>query len=99
MKMQEFFRSWYKADPHVNAIPAFVDQSNIEIMTRLNRELTERLDDADLRVRFKDNVQLLRELMHEIAGRVKSTQHVDYDITPEPVAEERLAPVFEMLNV
>jgi hypothetical protein len=70
LKMQTFFRKWYEADSSVNAVPAFVDQSNIEIMTRLNRELTERLDDAALRDRFRENVVLIRELMHEIVGRI-----------------------------
>ena len=100
LKMQDFFRSWYENDPDVNAIPAFVDQSNIEIMTRMNRELTERLDDASLRERFNTNVELIRSLMFEITTRVKSSHpKIETTIGNEPVEEERLAPVFDMLNV
>jgi hypothetical protein len=100
LKMQDFFRSWHQADPQVNAIPAFVDQSKIEIMTRLNRELTEHLDDAALRERFKTNVDLIRDLMHEIIGRVRATQpQIEATIKPQAVVTPRLAPVFEMLNV
>ncbi|MEQ8837305.1 MAG: tryptophan 7-halogenase, partial [Lacipirellulaceae bacterium] len=36
LKMQQFFRGWYEADPTVRAESAFVDQSQIELMTRLN---------------------------------------------------------------
>ena len=100
LKMQDFFRAWYKADPNVDAIPAFVDQSNIEIMTRLNRELVEPMDDADLRKRFKTNVDLLRGLMHEITQRIKVAQpDIEFELEAESVDEERLGSVFEMLEV
>ncbi len=100
LKMQEFFRNWFEADPEVNAAPAFVDQSNIEIMTRLNRELTESLSDADLRQRFADNVDLIRDLMFEITSRVReSLPEIETSIGEQPPREQRLAPVFEMLNV
>ena len=46
LKMQDFFREWYKADPEVNADAAFVDQSEVALMTRLNAELRDRLDDS-----------------------------------------------------
>ena len=100
LKMQDFFRDWYRADPEVNAVPAFVDQSNIEIMTRLNQELTERLDDEALRKRFDSNVDLIRELMLEITSRVReSLTDIDTSISQEPAREQRLAPVFDMLNI
>ena len=100
LKMQDFFRDWYRADPEVNAVPAFVDQSNIEIMTRLNQELTERLDDEALRKRFDSNVDLIRELMLEITSRVReSLTDIDTSISQEPASEQRLAPVFDMLNI
>ena len=100
LKMQEFFRNWHDADPEINALPAFVDQSKIEIMTRLNRELTEKLDDKQLRARFEDNVELIRDLMFEITARVReSLPEVDTCIKPERAYESRLSPVFEMLNV
>ena len=100
LRMQDFFRSWYESDSGVDAIPAFVDQSNIEIMTRLNRELTERLDDQTLRERFKTNVNLIRDLMHEITGRIKTAQpDIEFDFDSLPAQEPRLTSVFEMLEV
>lgn len=100
LKMQDFFRRWYEADPVVNAVPAFVDQSNIELMTRLNRELTEKLDDKELRNRFEGNVELIRDLMFEITNRVReSLPEIETAINTERAHEPRLAPVFEMLNV
>lgn len=100
LKMQEFFRKWYQVDPHVNATAAFVDQSQIEVMTRLNRELKDQLDDAALTERFNTNVQLIRDLMAEITDRVRRTQP-----TIEPVcsvtrpAVNHLDQVFEVLNL
>ena len=103
LKMQEFFRAWYQADPEVNALPAFVDQSKIEIMTRLNAELKEKLDDAALRERFKDNVKILSDLMNEIMSRVGQSQQVagcsDRQGQENNSEVKHLAPVFEMLNV
>lgn len=100
LKMQELFRNWYKNDPDVNAAPAFVDQSKIEIMTRMNRELTERLDDASLRERFQTNVDLIRELMFEICNRVQMAYpKIEMKIDLQAVGEEKLSPVFDMLNV
>ncbi len=54
LKMQQFFRDWHQADRTVRAEPAFVDQSQIELMTRLNAELRDKLDDAALKARFAD---------------------------------------------
>ena len=100
LKMQEFFREWYRADPLVNADAAFVDQSEIEIMTRMNAELREQLEDAPLRDRFKQNVELIRDLMFEITARVRCNQpDVKTAIPAEPPSEHRLSRVFETLNL
>ena len=100
LKMQDFFRKWYEADPTVNANGAFVDQSEIEIMTRLNAELREDLDDAALKIRFQQNVSLIRELMYEITQRVQQTQpDVSIDIPDRPMTEHHLEHVFELLNI
>ena len=100
LKMQDFFREWFKADPEVNADAAFVDQSEVEIMTRLNAELRESLDDAALRKRFQNNVELIRDLMFEITDRVKRTQPtVQTDIPAEVPSQNRLCGVFETLNL
>lgn len=100
LKMQDFFRSWYEADPTVNAEAAFVDQSQVEIMTRLNAELQEPLDDAALKKRFQKNVDLIRGLMYEITNRVRQLlPQVQTDIPPRPAAEKHLCEVFEVLNI
>ena len=100
LKMQDFFREWYKADPEVNADAAFVDQSEVALMTRLNAELRDRLDDSALRKRFKANVDLIRDLMFEITDRVKRTQPTVQTESPEqaPTANH-LCQVFETLNL
>jgi flavin-dependent dehydrogenase len=100
LKMQEFFHSWYKADPTVNAGAAFVDQSQIEIMTRLNAELKDKLDAAGLKSRFEANVNLIRDLMYEITERVQRAQpQVKIDIPRRAATENRLTRVFEILNI
>jgi len=98
--MQEFFRQWYQVDPHINADAAFVNQNDVEIMTRLNAELRERLDDKALRARFRKNVQLIRDLMFEISERVRQFQpQIQSDIPDQPPTEYRLGTVFETLNL
>jgi len=100
LKMQQFFRDWYAADPEVNADAAFVDQSEIEIMTRLNAELRQKIDDAALRQRFSTNVDLLRDLMFEVTERVKRSQpEVKTDIPKRTAKTNRLCGVFEALNL
>lgn len=100
LKMQEFFRAWYEADPEVNADAAFVDQSEIEIMTRLNAELREQLADPELRKRFNTNVVLIRDLMFEITSRVKQSQPtVKTEIPEQSATTNRLCGVFEALNL
>ncbi len=100
LKMQEFFRSWYEADPTVNAEAAFVDQSQIEIMTRLNAELKEKLDDKALKKRFQDNVSLIRDLMYEITDRVKRGQpQIKTDIPARLSSVKHLDGVFDVLNI
>ncbi|MEC7501130.1 MAG: tryptophan 7-halogenase [Planctomycetota bacterium] len=100
LKMQDFFRKWHEVDPHVNASAAFVDQSEIDIMTRLNAELREKMDDAGLKARFRDNVDLIRDLMFEISGRVQQTQpHIQTDIPVKTASENRLCQVFDVLQI
>ena len=84
----------------MNACSAFVDQSEIEIMTRLNAELREKLDDATLKQRFNNNVDLIRDLMFEINSRVQQTQpDIRTDIPAESATENRLEQVFEVLQI
>ena len=100
LKMQQFFRDWYAADPEVNADAAFVDQNEIEIMTRLNAELRQDMDDGALRQRFSTNVDLIRDLMFEVTDRVKRSQpQVKTDIPEQTAETNRLCGVFEALNL
>lgn len=100
LKMQKFFRDWYEADPAVRADAAFVDQSEIELMTRLNAELREKLDDAALKKRFANNVTLIKDLMYEITSRVHKAQpQVVADLPARHATENRLEEVFEVLNI
>ena len=69
-------------------------------MTRLNRELREKIDDAALRERFGQNVDLIRDLMYEITSRVKQIQPtIQTDIPDESATQNRLCAVFETLNI
>lgn len=100
LKMQGFFRDWYTADPMIRADQAFVDQSQIDIMTRLNAELTDKVNDQQLRARFESNVALLRNLMLEIVARIKQVQpDVDVEIPDKAINEHYLEGVFATLNM
>lgn len=99
-QMQDFFREWYQADPAVNASSVFVDQSRIDIMTRLNAELVEPLDGEDLKSRFRKNVDLIRELKLEIQERVRQSQPSLQASQPKAqLPSSQLDTVFEMLNI
>ena len=100
LRMQEFFRDWFQADPAVHAPATFVDQSQVEIMTRLNAELHDKLDDAELKKRFECNVVMIRELMSEIVDRVKRAYPALKSQIEAPAGgEHRLDRVFEQLNL
>ncbi|MEQ8667880.1 MAG: hypothetical protein RIC12_01825 [Pirellulales bacterium] len=99
-KMQQFFREWHVADPSVCAESTFVDQSEIALMTRLNAELREKLDDNSLKSRFSENVNLIRDLMYEITGRIQRVQpSIQAKIPAGNASENRLENVFELLNI
>lgn len=100
MRMQHFFREWYAADPTVNAPAAFIDQNEIDIMTRLNGELREPLEDQTLKTRFRSNVDLMRELMLEITERVQQSQPaIAQEFHYGPSTTTRLDKVFDMLQI
>jgi len=100
LKMQQFFRDWFEADSTVDADAAFVDQSEIEVMTRLNAELRDQVDDNELRRRFYDNVELIRDLMCEITDRVVHAQpDVKTDVPIGPARRTHLSAVFNVLNM
>lgn len=98
--MQEFFRNWHEADPVDSADAGFVDQSEIQLMTRLNAELREAVDDATLKQRFEANVQIIRDLMVEITERIQKTQpELKIELPNSHASENRLDGVFEVLNI
>ena len=72
LRMQEFFRQWYEIEKTAHADATFVDQNQIEVMTRMNRELKEKLENNDLRKRFYGNVEICKNLMAEMMQRVKT---------------------------
>ena len=100
VKVQQFFRDWHEDDPQVNASSAFVDQSQIELMTRMNAELKDRLDDGELRSRFETNVNTLRDLMYEIASRVRRARPlIPTEIPDREPGRVQLEQVFHTLNI
>jgi flavin-dependent dehydrogenase len=99
LRMQQFFRDWYEIEKTGHADAAFVDQNEIDVMTRMNRELKEKLDDPALRKRFFDNVEICKNLMAEMMQRVKEYQP---DVAIADVAGSRenyLDRTFETLNI
>ena len=99
LQMQEFFRAWYEIEKTGHADAAFVDQNEIDVMTRMNRELKEMLSDADLRKRFFGNVEICKNLMAEMMQRVKQYQP-DVEIADVAASKENyLDRTFETLNI
>ena len=98
--MQDFFRDWHESDPSPKPEAGFVDQSQIDLMTRMNSELREKLDTTSLRERFEENVQVLRDLKDEICDRVCATHPIEHrDSAPAFDGPTRLDSVFEVLNL
>ncbi len=100
VNMQQFFRDWHQHEDDADVDQAYLDQRTVAVLYQLNAELKEPLDEAALKARFERNVNLLRDLMHEIQDRV--CQHLP-EIAPatgtQPPAEPRLGQVFENLNL
>ncbi len=99
-QMQQFFRDWEALDRDIHADPVFVDQHEIDILTQLNAELRDRLDDRELRDRFARNTKILSELQIEIMQRIqRSRPELESAQETKPVTEHRLDRVFEALNL
>ena len=78
----------------------FVDQNEITILKRLNGELKDRLEDDDLRQRFRQNVRNLEELAAEIMSRITRTRPALTSYQPPvPASQERLTEVFDELQL
>ncbi len=67
-QMQSMFRHWAKEEPEVDAAGLFVNQSDLPLLVRLNRELAEVADDDDARLdeRLADNCRMLHALADEL---------------------------------
>lgn len=62
-RMQALFRDWH-AHGRTCAMPAWMDQQELAWFARLNARLHDDLDDAGIRVRLREHV----ELLHALAG-------------------------------
>lgn len=62
-RVQAMFRDWH-ARGRASATPSWMDQQELAWFAGLNARLHERLDDAGIRVRLRENI----ELLHALAG-------------------------------
>jgi 2-polyprenyl-6-methoxyphenol hydroxylase-like FAD-dependent oxidoreductase len=98
--MQKLLREWEAAEVGSDWESTFVNQHDIKILTQLNAELRDRLDDDALLMRFRRNVGILKDLADEIASRVtQSHPQVDWKEETPTAAMHRLDGVFQALNI
>ena len=98
-RMQAFFRQWDADDPAASTPPLFVDQHDIQLLTQLNAELQQKLDDQALRGRIARNVELLRDILGEIIGRVRQVRPQLAPPWEHVVSQRRLDGIFEILRI
>jgi hypothetical protein len=85
-RMQQLFRQWHAA----SAGPSrreMLDQCALAWFTELNASLTDRLDDAGIRTRLRDNVRLLDGIADALAlraGRADARLHAPLSGQPRP---------------
>jgi len=72
-RMQRYFREWDAADSGRDTSASFINQNEITILSQLNGELRDPLDDAALEARFRRNTGFLEELSEEILSRGGNT--------------------------
>ena len=63
LRVQALFRDWHAGDSAC-AAPGWMDQQQLAWFARLNARLRDTLDDASIRARLRENIQLL----HALAG-------------------------------
>ncbi|MGN6313469.1 MAG: NAD(P)/FAD-dependent oxidoreductase [Rhodanobacteraceae bacterium] len=80
LTMQAFFRAWHARSDARNA-PVFLDQQELDWFVRLNANLHERLNDAQARVRLRENIELLHALAGSIAD-IAAVRYPELDGTP-----------------
>jgi len=66
-RVQAFFRAWH-AHGKSPAMPGWMDQQDLAWFARLNARLHEHLDDNLVRVRLRENIELLHALAGSIAN-------------------------------
>lgn len=100
-QMQQYFRQWDAAESDYESDSTFINQNEITILSQLNGELREPLDDAALNERFRRNSGILEELAEEITrrGGVDHLATVDHPPMRKAGAESRLGQVFEALGM
>jgi hypothetical protein len=67
-RMQQLFRDWHAFAPPTNEA-VMLDQRELPWFTALNVAMHDTLDDAGVRARLHENVQLLQGLAASIVGR------------------------------
>jgi flavin-dependent dehydrogenase len=72
-RMQEFFRAWHAAGPDRD-VPHWMDQQDLDWFARLNARLHDRLDDAEIRARLREHVELLHALAGAMADSARRSQ-------------------------
>jgi hypothetical protein len=68
LRMQQLFRDWQPFAPPTNQA-VMLDQRQLPWFTALNVAMHDKLDDAGVRERLRDNVQLLQGLAASIVER------------------------------
>lgn len=100
-QMQAYLRQWDAAESDYESDSVFINQNEITILSQLNGELRDQLDDAALTERFRRNSEILEELAEEITRR-GGVDHLAAAENPpmrKAGAESRLAGVFEALGM
>lgn len=72
LDMQAFFLRWYEASPRPNAAVMW-DQGKLDWFLAMNRTLRDPLDDAALRQRLRDNLEIMRNLAATTVARAIAT--------------------------
>ncbi|MEX2578004.1 MAG: tryptophan 7-halogenase [Verrucomicrobiales bacterium] len=99
-RMQRFFREWDAADPDYERSSSFINQNEIAILSQLNGELRNRLDDEALTARIERNVGILEELASEITTRSGTGPSAASKHPPNGSAPAgRLGEVFDALGM
>ena len=90
IQMQHMFLAWAESESPVETSGLFVNQSALPLLVRLNRELTETLEDPALDQRLTDNGGMLTELAGELRELAPETAAARVDLHREGVHKQSL---------